>query len=47
MSGVIITAGDPHKPSRILEGKKIYFCCEACAQRFDQDPRKVREARGL
>lgn len=47
MSGVVITAGDEHKPFRLLDGAKVYFCCEACAKHFDENTEKVRIARGL
>jgi YHS domain-containing protein len=47
MSGVVITAGDEHKPVRLLDGAKVYFCCEACAKHFDENAEKIRLARGL
>jgi hypothetical protein len=47
VSGVVITAGAEHRPTRMLEGKPVHFCCEACAQHFDAHLEQIAKARGI
>ena len=46
MSGVLF-AGSERSAVRPVNGKPLYFCCESCAQHFDQNRSRVLSARKL
>lgn len=46
VSGVLFAVSE-RSGVRQVDGKALYFCCEACAQHFDKDRSHVLAARKL
>jgi YHS domain-containing protein len=45
VSGVIFSV-TATTANRTHDQHPLYFCCEACAKRFDENPTKILAARG-
>jgi YHS domain-containing protein len=46
VSGVVFSVSEA-SPIREIEGRRLYFCCPACAGHFDKHTDEVLASRGL